>query len=287
MLNVIVNPNIRKMEKLVAEVDSRFKERGVACRFFYSARRGDARKYAQSLTAAGQTELVVMGGDGTVNDVLSGMADPSVVRLGIIPAGTGNDFAAVAGIPLGIKAVDLILDGEPQPTDYIECGTHRSLNIAGTGMDVEILRRCENMTRGGRKGKYFRSLLATVFKYKGSRISVTAGGETREYNALIAAVCNGKRLGGGIPLCPAAQIDDGLMELVVVERPPRGKLLPALFRLMRGKILEEPITHHMSCRAASVVSPEGKIFVQYDGEIFEEEALNAYLVSGRLHVWRG
>ena len=97
MLNVIVNPNIRKMEKLVAEVDSRFKERGVACRFFYSARRGDARKYAQSLTAAGQTELVVMGGDGTVNDVLSGMADPSVVRLGIIPAGTGmKDYKNVS-----------------------------------------------------------------------------------------------------------------------------------------------------------------------------------------------
>ena len=136
MLNVIVNPKVHKMKKLVAEVDRRFKERGATCRFFYSSKRGDARKYAHSLTAAGQTELVVIGGDGTVNEVLSGMVDPSAVTLGIIPAGTGNDFASVAGIPLGAKAVDVILDGEAQPTDYIECGTRRSLNIAGTGMDT-------------------------------------------------------------------------------------------------------------------------------------------------------
>ena len=76
------------------------------------------------------------------------------------------------------------------------------------------------------------------------------------------------------------------MELVVVDCPKRGKLLPALIKLMRGKLLEEPITHHMSCRAASVTSPDGKIYVQYDGEILEEESLNAYLVSGRLRIWR-
>ena len=286
MLNVIVNPKVHKMKKLVAEVDRRFKERGATCRFFYSSKRGDARKYAHSLTAAGQTELVVIGGDGTVNEVLSGMVDPSAVTLGIIPAGTGNDFASVAGIPLGAKAVDVILDGEAQPTDYIECGTRRSLNIAGTGMDVEILRRCENMKYGGRKGKYFRSLLATLFRYRGSRLRVTVDGETKEFHAMIAAVCNGKRLGGGIPLCPVAEVDDGLMELVVVDCPKRGKLLPALIKLMRGKLLEEPITHHMSCRAASVTLPDGKIYVQYDGEILEEESLNAYLVSGRLRIWR-
>lgn len=287
MFNVIVNPKIRKIEKLVAEVERRFKERGEACRFFYSSKRGDARKYAHSLTAVGQTDLIVIGGDGMVNEVLSGMTDPGTVRLGIIPAGTGNDFASTARIPTGLKAVDLILDGDASETDYIECGTRRALNIAGAGMDVEILRRCENMKRGGRKGKYFRSLIATLFRYRGCKLAVTVNGETREYNAMIAAVCNGKCLGGGIPLCPVAEVDDGLMELVVVHCPTRGKLLGALTRLMRGKLLDEPITDHISCRAASVVSPDGKLCVQYDGEIIEDDALNAYLVSGKLRVWRG
>lgn len=99
MLNVIVNPQVRKLKKLVAEIDAKCRDRGVPCRFFYSSKRGDARKYARSLTAAGQTELVVVGGDGTVNEVLSGVADPGAVTLGIIPAGTGNDFAAAAKIP--------------------------------------------------------------------------------------------------------------------------------------------------------------------------------------------
>lgn len=286
MLNVIVNSKVRNMKKLVAEIDRRIREHGAACRFFYSAKRGDAGKYARSLTAAGQTELLVVGGDGTVNEAVSGLYDPSAVKLGIIPAGTGNDFAEAVGIPHGAKAVELVFSQEAKLTDYIECGTRRSLNIAGTGIDVEILRRCERMKHGGRKGKYFRSLLATLFGYRGSKLCVTVGGETREYNALIAAVCNGKYLGGGIPLCPVAEVDDGQMELIVVDCPPRRKLLPALLRMMRGKLLSETETHHIPCRTASVLSPEGKLFVQYDGEIFEEEALNACLVSGRLRIWR-
>ena len=286
MLNVIVNPKVRNIKKLIAEIDRRFRERNVAFRFFYSNKVGDAAKYARSLTAAGQTELVAVGGDGTVNEVLSGMTDPSAVILGIIPAGSGNDFAAAAGIPCGAKAIDVVLDAEPRYTDYIECGTRRSLNIAGTGMDVEILLRRERMKSGSKRGRYFRSLLATLLHYRGSRLAVTADGETREYNAMIAAVCNGKQLGGGIPLCPAAEIDDGLMELVVVDCPPRRKLLSSLIRLMRGQLLEMPITHHISCRDACVSSPDGEIFVQYDGEIVREEALRARLVSGALRIRR-
>ena len=287
MFNVIVNCHARNCKKIAAEIEKKFRARGIAYRMFYTERTGDAEKYARSLTQAGGREFLVVGGDGTLNEVVSGLSDPSSCTLGLIPAGTGNDFAAAVGIPRGVRALDLILDGEPRPVDYIECGTRRSINIVGTGIDVEILRRCAAMKHGTNKGKYFRSLVATLFHYRGTKLTVTTGGETKEYFALIAAVCNGRQLGGGIPLCPAARADDGQLELVVVDSPKRRKLLFELIRLMRGKLLERPITHHIPCSEAVISSPDGPIFVQYDGEIAQADALNAHLVSGKLKMYRG
>lgn len=287
MLNVIVNQQARRVKKLVAKTEERLTAAGVAYRVFYTDKPGAAMKYARSLSAAGGTEFLVVGGDGTVNEVLSGLTDPAACTLAMLPAGTGNDFAAAAGIPVGLRALDLYFNGVPRPVDYIECGTRRSMNIAGTGIDVEILRRCAKMRVGTNRGKYFRSLVATLLHYRGTRLTVTTGGETKEYFALIAAVCNGRQFGGGIPICPVAQPDDGRLELVVVDSPKRRKILPELIRLMRGKLLTRPITHHIPCSEAVITSPDGDLFVQYDGEIGEAAALNAHLVSGKLKMFRG
>ncbi len=286
MLNVIVNQQARRVKKLVAKTEERLTAAGVAYRVFYTDKPGAAMKYARSLSAAGGTEFLVVGGDGTVNEVLSGLTDPAACTLAMLPAGTGNDFAAAAGIPVGLRALDLYFNGVPRPVDYIECGTRRSMNIAGTGIDVEILRRCQRMKHGTNKGKYFRALVACLLRYRGTKVRVTVNGETREYTALIAAVCNGTRLGGGIPLCPPAKIDDGQLELVIVDCPPLRTLVPELVRLMRGKLLTRPIAHHIPCSGA-VIEGEGNIFVQYDGEICEEGALNARIVSGALKLYRG
>ena len=286
MLNVIVNQQARRVEKLVAKTEERLTAAGVAYRVFYTDKPGAAMKYARSLSAAGGTEFLVVGGDGTVNEVLSGLTDPAACTLAMLPAGTGNDFAAAAGIPVGLRALDLYFNGVPRPVDYIECGTRRSMNIAGTGIDVEILRRCQRMKHGTNKGKYFRALVACLLRYRGTKVRVTVNGETREYTALIAAVCNGTRLGGGIPLCPPAKIDDGQLELIIVDCPPLRTLVPELVRLMRGKLLTRPIAHHIPCSGA-VIEGEGNIFVQYDGEICEEGALNARIVSGALKLYRG
>lgn len=286
MLNVIVNQQARRVKKLVAKTEERLTAAGVAYRVFYTDKTGAAMKYARSLSAAGGTEFLVVGGDGTVNEVLSGLTDPAACTLAMLPAGTGNDFAAAAGIPVGLRALDLYFNGVPRPVDYIECGTRRSMNIAGTGIDVEILRRCQRMKHGTNKGKYFRALVACLLRYRGTKVRVTVNGETREYTALIAAVCNGTRLGGGIPLCPPAKIDDGQLELVIVDCPPLRTLVPELMRLMRGKLLTRPIAHHIPCSGA-VIEGEGNIFVQYDGEICEEGALNARIVSGALKLYRG
>lgn len=288
MIDFIAKPPKKKKEKkLLADVEAELRSNGTEYRVFYTTHKGGGKEIAEELTQSGESTVVVVGGDGTLNDVLTGIQDPSRCVLGLIPAGTGNDFAASANIPKGLAALKLILSGETKPTDYIAFSDgRRSLNIAGLGMDVDILTRCERMKRLHAKSKYFFSLLASLIKYRGCEIEVTVDGETRTHNALIAAVCNGKQLGGGIPLCPPAEIADGKMDLTVVDCPKRSKLLGALIKLMRGKVLALPFTCHTLCESA-VIKPSARCIAQYDGELYETDALEATLVHGQLNMFRG
>ncbi len=279
----------KKGRKLLNSVESRLKESGAEYRLHIATKPGEAIEIAKSLTEKGANRLVVFGGDGTLNEVLNGITDPANCELGLIPAGTGNDFSAAAKIPKGIGALDLILNTAPKFTDYIQCDDgNRSINIAGMGIDVDILQRCARKKHGGNKSKYFFSLLSSLAHYKAIELAVsTDGGETQHYKSLIACVCNGSQFGGGIPMCPDAVIDDGKLELVVADCPPRHKIPGALIKLMKGKVLTLPITHRVSCKSARIVMPVGESVAQYDGEIKNCESLTVEIVSGKLKMFRG
>ncbi len=284
MLHLIINPNSKKTKKHLGALEERLRAEQVPYEIHAGEGKEGTRRIAGELSKSPVT-IVAVGGDGMLNDVLSGISVMENVTLGLIPLGTGNDFAAAADIPAGVKALDLILHGEPRPTDYIECGGGmRSMNIAGLGIDVDILERCYRLG-GNDKSKYFRSLLAALRSYKGQHVRVTADGETFEEVAFIAAVCNGKKFGGGIPICAPAEIGDGKLDLVVIGCPKRSRLPLLLFKLMRGKILSEPIARHILCEAACI-EQEGE-FVQLDGELIRSNVLNARIEHGKLNMYRG
>ncbi len=290
MIHFIVNPQSLKKKKsvrLLERIEAICLEKGVEYIMHQTVNKGDATAFAREITQEGENTVVVIGGDGMLNDVLSGIVHPEKTTLGLIPAGTGNDFATSAQLPYGEGALSVILEGEAKPVDFIQFEDgKRSMNIAGIGIDVDILMRCERMKVFKGRGKYFLSLIATLWKYKGIKLTIEANGELREVNAMIAAVCNGKEFGGGIPFCPVAQIDDGQMELVYVEQPKRGKILGALLKLMKGKLLTLPITHRVSCQRATI-TPLAPCTAQYDGELYSAEALKATLISGQLKMFRG
>ncbi len=288
MLHLIVNPTSSKgqAEKILAEAEKKLQSEGVEYDVFRSTRRGEIAEHVRSLTEEGEHTLIAVGGDGTLNEVVRGISDPARVILGLIPAGTGNDFAATARIPEGAEAVDLILHSEPKFTDYLECGITRSINIAGLGIDVDILERCERKKHGGAKSKYYRSLLVSLMKYKAMKMKVVVDGEEREHSSLLAAVCNGTMFGGGIPICPPAVLDDGKLDLVIVDCPKRWKLPYYLTLLKKGKILTRSCSHHTLCSSVTIV-PERKGNVQYDGELLPAEQLEARIVTDTLRMYRG
>ena len=291
MLHFIYNSKADACKKsFLQKLEKKLRKAGAQYDMIDPEEHGGLEAFVRKVTSEEENPtLVAVGGDGTVNVLLSALPDPSRVTLGLIPAGTGNDFAKAARIPRGLKALKLILGREPKKTDYLEDESgHRSMNIAGLGIDVDILERYEASRRAGKRGAglYYKCLLASLRKYEAVPMRVVFDGEEHSYNALIAVGCNGQYFGGGIRICPAAKLDDGLMDLVVVEFPKRSKIFYYLIKLKLGKILKVKIAHHVRCTSAQIY-PEGTERVQFDGELISLPALKLRVVQSGLKLYRG
>lgn len=246
---------------------------------------GIARKLTRG-KGEGCLDIVAMGGDGTLNEVLNGLDDPGRVRLGIVPSGSGNDFATAAGIPDDPQgALDVLLNSEAKYTDYLVCGDVRGINAIGTGIDVDILRRYGRMKLLKGSAAYLASLVMSLFSYRPySFREITAEGE-RSHNAFIACAGNGRHIGGGIPICPEAKVDDGLMDIVIVDDISRLKIPAAFIKLLKRKILEHPSTSFRRGSRLRLAS-DSPMPIQIDGEIYEGLPFDVCIVSSELRVFR-
>jgi YegS/Rv2252/BmrU family lipid kinase len=287
MFHIIDNPTAGKKghQKNLETVLRVFDERGVEHVVHTTTHKGEVRKIVERLTQDGGKDIIVVGGDGTIHEVLNGMKNPAECRLGIIPSGTGNDFADASNLPLDAeKAALLILDGEAKDTDYIEVGEKRCMNICGLGMDVDVLERCNRGKMRG-KPKYLMSLIVSFFTYKGCWVTVDSNGEQVKKNVLLADVCNGKVYGGGIKISPASVIDDGKFDVILVDYfKGYCKLIGAFMKLMKGKILEYPATTHYLAEEIKFTFDK-EITYQLDGELYKGTEFDAKLCKG-LKVFR-
>ncbi len=270
MYHLIINPVAGKKRAIrnLAVAERRLTERGLPFQTHKTNAVRDGARIARALTEAGEDELIVLGGDGTLHEVLNGVVDPSKCKLGLIPSGTGNDFAGRLGIPLDAeRAMEIILSGEAKPVDFLQVDGVRCMNVAGVGMDVDVLERCQ-LGRGKGKGKYLRSLLRSLFAFKGLPITVVRDGQEERHNALLAATCNGSRFGGGITICPPAVVDDGKMDVVLVDCiGGKMKIIKAFLKLLKGKILEYPAATHFLCEEIKIERGTD-CPVQLDGELY-------------------
>ena len=290
MFHFICNPIAGKgrSAQFRTALQARLSELGVSHVFHETSRKREATEIARRLTdGAGEAmDIVAMGGDGTLNEVLNGLADPGKVRLGIIPCGSGNDFAAVAGIPQAPEAaLQLLLAGEAKPTDYLECGGVRGINAIGTGIDVDILRRYNRMKLLKGSAAYLASLVLTLFSYRPRHFTECTPDGDRQHRAFIACAGNGQCIGGGIPVCPRAKIDDGLLDIVIVDDIPIPGIPTAFVKLLKRRILELPTTTFRRDSRLRVTA-DGPMPIQIDGEIYEDLPFDVRLVSGKLRVYR-
>lgn len=249
---------------------------------------GHAKEIAEELTADGASaNLIAMGGDGTLHEVLNGIVNPANCTLGLIPLGSGNDFAETAHISHDVKcAAETIALHTPTSIDYIELDSGlRSINAVGMGIDVDVLQRAYAGKAKG-KNKYFKAFLKSLKYYKASTFKASwDGGEEREYTGIIACLGNGRQIGGGILLFPDAEINDGYIDLLVVDYLSRFRTLIAFLKLNSGKVNKVKEVTHVKCKSVRITPVNGSAPIQAEGEIYENMPLSAHIVAGQLKFY--
>lgn len=290
MLDLIINPTAggkkgKKLERALKLVEDRLKERNVEYKVHFSERKHHATEITEKVIADGATCIVAIGGDGTLHEVINGFSNFEKVSLGIIPCGTGNDFASTLNLPKYPKdAIDLIIDGEAKYTDFMQMPTVRGLNIIGTGIDVDVLKRYENLKKKTKFG-YTKCLIKTLFNFKYSNFDADFNGEKRPYRSFMACIANGHRYGGGIPVCPIADATDGELDIVTVKEMPKLKIILAFLKLKKGKILNLKESTHERTKEIKI-STEGSYTVNVDGELYDNIPFEVKVVSNTLRVFR-
>ncbi len=290
MYHIILNGHNTdgKTAAKIETVKSVFEAAGKEITVHSTTHAGHAKEIAAELTAdGGFADIIAMGGDGTLHEVLNGIANPANCTLGLIPLGTGNDFAETAKLSHDVKtAAELIAFGGPTPIDYIELdGGLRSINAVGMGIDVDVLQRAYAGKAKG-KNKYFKAFLKSLKYYKASTFKASwDGGEEREYTGIIACLGNGRQIGGGILLFPDAQIDDGFIDLIVVDYLSKFRTLIAFMKLNSGKVNKVKEVTHVKCKSVRITPVNGSAPIQAEGEIYENTPLSAHIVAGQLKFY--
>ena len=291
MLDFIVNPlaggkNGKKIKRAVSLITETLKNRNIDFNFHYTEYPRHAVTLTGELIKAGATDIIVVGGDGTLHEVLNGFSDFDKVSLGLIPCGTGNDFAAAAGIPEEPeKALDVILTRKPQFTDFMQMPTVRGMNIIGMGIDVDVLRAYEKAKRKT-KLTYTLCLIRSLFKFDYIDFDVEiSGGKKENYRSIIAAVANGHRYGGGIEICPPANPADGKLDFVAMREMKKLKLIGAFMKLKKGKVLSLPQAVHFNATEIKI-TPKGDYTVNVDGQLYDNIPFEVKIMSNVLRMYR-
>jgi YegS/Rv2252/BmrU family lipid kinase len=252
----------------VALLNARFAASGTDGSVHLTRHRGHAAELATIAVAQGARTVLAWGGDGTINEIGSVVAGTSSA-LGIVPAGSGNGFAAELGVPWHPPdAIDAVIHGRDRLVDAGELDGRLFFNIAGIGFDAVVAEQFNLHGTIGRRGMgpYVRIGIRETFRYQAATYRVTLDREEIVSRALVIAFANGREYGNRIRVAPQALVDDGKLEAVVVE--DRGPLS----RLWAGRHLALGTAN----KAARIllrsietarVETDGEILYHLDGEI--------------------
>jgi YegS/Rv2252/BmrU family lipid kinase len=249
-------------------------------------RRGHAAELARTAVALGARTILAWGGDGTINEIGSVVAGTSSA-LGIVPAGSGNGFAAELGVPWQAPAaVDVVLHGRDRLVDAGELNGRLFFNIAGVGFDAVVAEQFNlRGTLGNRgMGPYVRIGITQTFRYPGATYRIRLDNEEIVSNALVIAFANGREYGNRIRVAPQALVDDGKLEALVVEnRGPLSRLWLCR-HLALGTADKAARVLTRSIESARVES-DGDLLYHLDGEIGRAQgAVNVRIRPGLLKV---
>lgn len=229
---------------------------------------GDAARAARLASERRYELVVVAGGDGTINEVINGLAERSYrPQLGIVPAGTSNVVARALGIPKDFEeACEVIIKGVPQPIDVGKVNQHYFLGVAGGGSLTELTYEVPSRLKMilGQLAYYMKGI-EKLAALEPTKMTIQAEGRRIDEEIMLFLVANIGSLGGFDKLAPKARVNDGYFDVLVVKKVSMPDFLKLLARVPRGEHVLDPYVTYFQTKALTV-SSEHKVWLNLDGE---------------------
>lgn len=217
------------------------KEQGFNYSIEHTNAAGDYSYLKEKIATQGITDVVVCGGDGTVNQVAKAMQGGEV-PVGIVPMGSGNGLAFAAKIPKqAAGALQTIFNGRSIWVDAFTINDSFSCMLCGLGFDAKVAHDFAKQSKRG-LWTYAKETLRNFFGANGYEFSITANGTTFESNAYFISIANSNQFGNEFTIAPKASLNDGLLDIVIVPKINKLKLVFAVLHQIRmGKVNNDKI----------------------------------------------
>lgn len=266
-------------------------ESGTQGQLIFTSASGDAKRFAQEAVADGIRSVIACGGDGTLHEVVNGIATVPDVTLGVLPCGRGNDFAAAIGVPLKPEAaIATLLSGTPIRVDlgccYQNSGKIKNyfMTIATCGYDTEVSRRAAKGTPlFAGTASYAYAAVETLFYYDPPFVRLEGDFGVHEGPLLLAATGITNRYGGGFQIVPNARIDDGLFDVCIIRPVSSLTVLRLLVTLFWGGHVSHPAVSMHQTRTLTIET-DTPMLLYADGEPMCETPATIEIVKHGLAV---
>ena len=283
---ILLNPTASrgKARQLLKRALEVFRQKGV----HFEIRESQSAEHLQDIASATSKEkpnlIVSAGGDGTHHYVINGVFK-SEVPLGLLPLGTGNDFAMGVGMPSDVRAAAaMLVSGHIRELDLARVGEVAYACIAGVGFDSRVTRYANEHARWlSGPLAYIWSLLCCMPECRPHPLEIVADGQSFSEEVLFAVAGNNATYGGGIRLAPRARLDDGLLDICIVPYLDRLEMLRWVPRTYRGEHLNHPRIKYLQARKITLRSASGMELFG-DGEFLQGLPATIEVVPRALRV---
>lgn len=275
--------------ELLPELERRVKAQPISAEIIQTEYHGHATEIARSCLDKGYTHFIAVGGDGTMNEMAEPLINKPGITLGLIPAGTGNDFIQILGFPDRFKDEhwDLLFS---KPTILMDVGMvngRHFLNGMGLGFDAQVA--AENyvepgeVAKGSGKGKYIWHILKTLLFYRERKINITSGGNSIETDCFINTISVGRRFAGSFYLTPAAIANDGLLDVCMIKKLNLLQRLKILAMVPKGSHVSDPkVSYYQTDKIR--VSFKKEVPYHVDGELFFDTIFEVAVIPSAVNI---
>ncbi|MEY2479078.1 MAG: diacylglycerol kinase [Verrucomicrobiota bacterium] len=288
---IILNP-MSGRAKNIERLRRKFRENGLT-NLLVTRKRGAAEKFAQRAIAEGYDRIIVAGGDGTLNEIVNGIANhSSKVSIGIIPLGTGNDFARSLELPNDLDAaIQVARDGRRKPVDLVRVTSKRVryfVNVSAGGFSGLVNEKMTpQMKRTWGPLSYLRGAAAAASGLRAYETTIKIGRSKTSsrslYNVIIG---NGRYVAGGIPVAPSAELSDGLLDIILIPELPAGEIAFLGAQILMGKHLSNDSVIFKRAKKVMIKSSPGMWF-NVDGELVGNQPAVFEIIPRALHFMVG